>query len=166
MGVHEVDGRLVETLNHPDARVRRAATGALARLGTPRALHALQDMLRDQNPDIRRQAALGLGAAGQRAAASDLIAVLEQEQDSDVEHAIVTALGKVGTPEAIERLAKAARPGSLFKRRPTAARMAAVNALGEAGTPEALDVLRSLAGDRDKEVRAAVERALREKSAL
>jgi HEAT repeat protein len=166
MGVVEVDGKLVETLSHPDARVRRAATGALARLGTPRALHALQDMLRDANPDIRRQAALGLGAAGQRAAASDLIAALDKEEDSDVEHALVTALGKVGTGEAIERLARAARPGSLFKRRASAPRIAAVNALGDAGTAESLDVLRSLAGDRDKDVRAAVERALREKSAL
>jgi HEAT repeat protein len=166
MGVHEIDGRLVETLNHPDTRVRRAATGALARLGTPRALHALQDMLRDANPDIRRQAALGLGAAAQRASTTDLIAVLDQEEDADVQHAIVTALGKVATPEAIERLTKAARPGRLFRRRPSGPRVAAVNALGEAATPEALEVLRGLASDRDKEVRAAVERALRDKSAL
>ncbi|MEW5918855.1 MAG: HEAT repeat domain-containing protein [Gemmatimonadota bacterium] len=45
-------------------------------------------------------------------------------------------------------------------------RIAAVNALGEAGTPEALDVLRSIAGDRDKDVRGAIERVLREKTAL
>lgn len=166
MGVHEVDGRLVETLNHPDTRVRRAATGALARLGTPRALHALLDMLRDANPDIRRQAALGLGAAAQRAAASDLIAVLDQEEDADVQHAIVTALGKVATPDAIERLTRAVQPGSLFRRRPSGPRVAAVNALGDAATPEALEVLRGLVNDRDKEVRAAVERALRDKSAL
>jgi HEAT repeat protein len=166
MGVHEVDGKLVETLNHPDARVRRAATGALARLGTPRALHALQNMLRDANPDIRRQAALGLGAAGQRAAGSDLIGALDKEQDSDVQQALVTALGKVGTPEAVERLASVARPGNLFKRKPTALRLAAVNALGEAGTSEALDVLRSIAGDRDKDIRSAIERVLREKTAL
>jgi HEAT repeat protein len=166
MGVHEVDGKLVETLDHPDARVRRAATGALARIGTPRALHALQNMLRDNSADIRRQAALGLAAAGQRAAASDLIAALDKEEDSDVEHALLTALGKVGTPEAVDRLARAARPGSLFKRRPSAPRIAAVNALGDAATPESIEVLRTLAGDRDKDVRAAVERALREKSAL
>ncbi len=166
MGVHEVDGRLVETLNHPDTRVRRAATGALARLGTPRALHALQDMLRDATPDIRLQAAIGLGAAGQRAATPDLIAVLDREEDADVQHAIVTALGKLGTGEAVERLTKVAQPGSLFRRRPSGPRIAAVNALGEAATPEALDVLRGLANDRDKEVRAAVERALRDKSAL
>jgi HEAT repeat protein len=166
MGVHEVDGKLVETLNHPDARVRRAATGALARLGTPRALHALQDMLRDANPDIRRQAALGLGAAGQRAAANDLIAALDREEDADVEHALITALGKVATPDAVSRLARAARPGTLFKRRPSAPRIAAVNALGEAGSTDAIDILRSLSADRDKDVRAAAERALREKSAL
>lgn len=166
MGVHEVDGKLVETLSHADARVRRAATGALARLGTPRALHALQDMLRDANPDIRRQAALGLGAAGQRAAGGDLVAALDREEDSDVQQALVTALGKVATNDAVERLAGAARPGSLFKRKPTALRIAAVNALGEAGTPEALDVLRSIAGDRDKDVRGAIERVLREKTAL
>jgi HEAT repeat protein len=166
MGVHEVDGKLVDTLNHPDARVRRAATGALARLGTPRALHALQDMLCDANPDIRRQAALGLGAAGQRAAGSDLVAALDREQDSDVQQALVTALGKVATSDAVDRLADAARPGSIFKRKPTALRLAAVNALGEAGTPEALDVLRSIAGDRDKDVRGAIERVLREKTAL
>ncbi|MGQ0641092.1 MAG: HEAT repeat domain-containing protein [Gemmatimonadaceae bacterium] len=166
MGVHEVDGKLVETLNHPDARVRRAATGALARLGTPRALHALQDMLRDANPDIRRQAALGLGAAGQRAAGNDLIAALDKEEDSDVQQALITALGKVGTSEAVERLTMVARPGNLFRRKPAAVRIAAVNGLGEASTPEALAVLNTLSSDRDKDVRAAVERALREKSAL
>ncbi len=166
MGVSEVDGKLVETLSHPDTRVRRAATGALARLGTPRALHALQDMLRDPNPDIRLQAALGLGAAGQRAAAGDLLEALDKEQDADVQQAIVTALGKVATFEAIERLQKVAKPGNLFRRKATGLRLAAVNALAEAATQESLDVLRAMANDRDKEVRAAIERALRDKSAL
>ncbi len=166
MGVSEVDGKLVETLSHPDARVRRAATGALARLGTPRASHALQDMLRDPNPDIRLQAALGLGAAGQRAAAADLLEVLEEEQDGDVQQAIVTALGKVATPDAIERLQKVAKPGNLFRRKASGLRIAAVNALAEAATQESLDALREMANDRDKEVRAAIERALRDKSAL
>ena len=166
MGVHEVDGRLVETLTHPDARVRRAATGALARLGTPRALHALQDMLRDSNPDIRRQAALGLGAAGQRAAVSDLISALDEEEDIDVQQALITALGKMGTADAVHRLSSIARPGNLFRRRPTAVRLAAINALGESGSPESVDALRSMASDRDKDVRAAAERALRERSAL
>jgi HEAT repeat protein len=166
MGATEVDGKLVETLNHPDARVRRAATGALARLGTPRALHALQDMLKDANPDIRRQAALGLGAAGQSAAAPDLIAALDLEQDGDVEQSLITALGKVGTPLAVQRLVAATKAGSLFKRRPTALRIAAVNALGEAGTPEAIETLRRLREDRNEDVRGAAERALRERSAL
>jgi len=166
MGVTEVDGKLVETLSHPDARVRRAATGALARLGTPRASHALQDMLRDPNPDIRLQAALGLGAAGQRAAAADLLEVLDEEQDADVQQAIVTALGKIATAEAIERLQKVAKPGNLFRRKPSGVRIAAINALAEAATQESLDALREMANDRDKEVRAAIERALRDKSAL
>ena len=166
MGVAEVDGRLVETLSHPDARVRRAATGALARLGTPRALHALQDMLRDPNPDIRLQAALGLGAAGQRAATADLLEVLDKEQDADVQQAIVTALGKVATVEAIERLQKVAKPGNLFRRKASGLRIAAVNALAEAATQESLDILRDMSNDRDKEVRAAIGRALRDKSAL
>lgn len=166
MGVAAVDGRLVETLSHPDTRVRRAATGALARIGTPRALHALQDMLRDPNPDIRLQAALGLGAAGQRAAAVDLIEVLDKEPDTDVQQAIVTALGKVATADAVERLQKVAKPGNLLRRKPSGIRIAAVNALAEAATAEALDALRDMANDRDKEVRAAVERALRDKTAL
>jgi HEAT repeat protein len=166
MGVSEVDGKLVETLSHPDTRVRRAATGALARLGTPRALHALSDMLRDPNPDIRLQAALGLGAAGQRAATVDLLEVLDEEQDADVQQAIVTALGKVATVEAVERLRKVAKPGNLFRRKASGLRIAAVNALAEAATQESLDILRGMSNDRDKEVRAAIERALRDKSAL
>ncbi|MGH7694355.1 MAG: HEAT repeat domain-containing protein, partial [Gemmatimonadaceae bacterium] len=135
-------------------------------LGTPRASHALQDMLRDPNPDIRLQAALGLGAAGQRAAAPDLLEVLDKEQDADVQQAIVTALGKVATVEAIERLQTIAKPGNLFRRKPSGLRIAAVNALAEAATQESLDALREMANDRDKEVRAAIERALRDKSAL
>ncbi|MGQ0538835.1 MAG: HEAT repeat domain-containing protein [Gemmatimonadaceae bacterium] len=166
MGVQEADAKLVETLAHPETRVRRAVTGALARLGTPRALHALQQMLRDANPAVRSQAALGLGAAAQSAATAQLIAALDAEQDGAVQQALVSALGRMSSPAAVERLAQAAQPGTLFRRRASGPRVAAVNALAEASTPEALETLRRLARDRDEEVRAAVERALREKSAL
>jgi HEAT repeat protein len=89
-----------------------------------------------------------------------LLQALEREGDPDIQHALLAALGAHPTDAAVERLAQAAHPGSLLHRKPTPFRLAAVNALGDAATPAAVSALRGMQGDRDRDVRAAVERSL------
>ncbi|MEP7345274.1 MAG: HEAT repeat domain-containing protein [Gemmatimonadaceae bacterium] len=160
LGVTDADGQLVQAMRHADARVRRAAAAALARLGTPRALHALQQALTDKAPAVRLQSALGLGTIRNPRAVPMVIDALAEEEDPDVQAALLSALGRMPTPDAVERLRRAAEPGTLIKRKPVSVRLHAIQALADAGTAAAQSALRKFAKDRDKEIQAKVERLL------
>lgn len=156
------DAPLAELLRHDDERVRRSVAGALARIATPRAAEALRVALSDAAPQVRLQAATALATRGGRDSGVALVAALDDEADAEVQLAILGALGRVATPDAVQRLIRAAETdGRLFKRKPVPLRVAAVNALGEARTPGALTALSTLLTDRDKDVRDAAVRAFR-----
>jgi hypothetical protein len=160
MGVTEADGKLAQAMRHPDARVRRAAAAALARLGTPRALHALEQSLTDKAPAVRLQSALGLGTIRNLRALPAVMDVLDNEEDPDVQAALLSALGSMPTAEAVERLRRAAEPGTLMNRKSISVRLHAIQALADAGTHSAYAALRTFLKDRDKEVQAKVDRLL------
>jgi hypothetical protein len=159
----DADASLIETLEHSDPRVRRAATLALIRLGTPKAMHTIVRALSDAEASVRLKAARGLGGVKHSRAVPALLAALETEKEEEVLHGILSALGRQGTADAVARLAQEARPAGLLQRkRPLGRRLAAVAALGEAPTHEARTVLRALERDREHDVRALVEKLLRE----
>jgi HEAT repeat protein len=161
MQAPEAETPLTELLKHDDDRVRRAAATALAKLGTPKAVTALHGALRDSSPQVRVQAAAGLATRKGQKSASTLSKALDEESDPEVQLAIIAALGRLGTPDAVTKLVKAAEPdGRLFKKKPVAYRVAAVQALGEARTAAARSALQSLIEDKDKEVKAAVWRVV------
>lgn len=153
---------LIELLRHADDRVRRAAVGALTGLGTPRAMQAVHGAIRDRSPQVRMQVAVGLASRRGQASVVTLMRALDEESDPEVQQTIMVTLGRVGTPEAIAKLAKVAEPeGWLFRKKPTPIRVQAIRALGEARrTPAAVSALQSLQGDREREVREAASRAL------
>ena len=157
----EAEGALADLLRHDDDRVRRAATNALAKLGTPQSRVALKKALKDTSPQVRATAAAGLVGKNGKETAATLLRALDSEPDLEVQIAILGALGRMADPESVDRLIKAAEPDSrLFKRKPAAFRIAAVAALGDARTPAALTALQELTNDRDKDVRDATARAL------
>ena len=159
MRATEAENALVGLLRHHDDRVRRSATNALMRLGSTSAMGAIYEAIRDPAPQVRMQAAAAVAAKRDPATASTLIRAVDEEEDGDVQLAMLAALGKVATTDAVERLIRAAEPErGLFKRKTTAFRVAAVQALGEAKTSAALSALRSLANDKDKDVRDTVAR--------
>ncbi len=160
MGVRESDAELMAALKHSDARVRRAAVGALARLGTARGVHAIQHLLGDSNAAVRLQAVHGLASARLPRSVPALLQALAREGDPELQQAILHALGAHPTEESVEALSQAAQPGTLLNRKAPAYRLAAVHALGDAATPSALAALRPLQSDKDRELRSAVERAL------
>jgi len=152
--------RVLLAARHADARVRRAAATALARLGTTRGHHTLQQLLGDANAAVRLQAVHALASARLPRAVPALLQALEREEDAELQLALLGALGAHPTDAAVERLTEAAQPGGFLSRRPAAYRVAAIDALADAGTHAALAALRALQGDRERLVREAVERAL------
>jgi HEAT repeat protein len=160
----EAEGPLTPLLRHPHERVRRAAAHGLVQIGTGTAVRAVQRAVSDTGSaaDVRQEAASALGQRrGERTSATTLVRALESEEEEDVQFAILAALGKVATQDAINRLVKAAESdGVLFRRKSTAYRIAAVQALGESRTAVAAAALRMLLNDKDREVREAVKAAL------
>jgi hypothetical protein len=164
MRAAEAENALLDVVTHREERVRRSAATALARLGTLRSIQAVEKMATDPVPEVRVHAMQGLGSVKSPRAVSVLARALDHEPDQEVQAVILAALGRQATDEAIARLTKAAEPdGRLFKRKPTALRIAAVQALVEANTPAALVALRRFANDREREVRVAAARAVKPK---
>jgi HEAT repeat protein len=161
MQVQKAEPSLTELLRHDDERVRRTASNALMRLGTPRAMQAIEEALKGAEPQMRMEAATALVLRKDARATTTLIQALDAEKDTAVQVAFLNALGKMATPDAVQRLIKAAEPErSLFKKRSAESRVAATHALADAGSPEAVDALRALQSDKDSDVRAAATLSL------
>lgn len=161
--MHAIDAEadLIALLRHPDDRVRRSATNALLRFGTAGAMKAIFDAV-SESASKGRLSAVGGAARKESRATVGLVQAIEEEQDADVQLAMIAALGRIATSEAVDKLAKIAAPDAKLarKRRPAAIRIAAVQALGQARTGRAIAALRALADDRDDQVREAVGAAL------
>lgn len=119
--------RLGEAVAHPDLRVRKSAAVALARIGTPAAVKHLWKALRDADPQVRAEAARAVKGKGFAALAMPLLSAAESEVDPAVKGEFYRALGRIGTPDAVQALKKAA-------------------AAGRAEAKKALDVLSAPAG--------------------
>jgi HEAT repeat protein len=157
LGDATVEPHVAEALSHPDERVRRAAALSLAKLGTPSAQRDLYHAMRKVSDPVRHVAATAMVTREGDRAVSTLVEALKRGGDEESQKAIVMALGRVATPEAVDALMRAASDGGgLFGRKwSVPVRVAAVQALGEAGTEEALAALRELTHDREKRVRGA-----------
>ncbi len=161
LALDEAVPALAKQVEHQDERVRKAVALALAKIASPRAAEPLRRALRDKSPEVRIQAAIGVGGRKSSALAMPLVVAMEQEENEEVERELILALGRIGSADAVQALIKFAQPsGRLFGRRPTALRVAAVEALRLAGTPAAVGTLQGLGGDSDRQVRAAAQAAL------
>ncbi|HZE95258.1 MAG TPA: HEAT repeat domain-containing protein [Gemmatimonadales bacterium] len=152
---------LAQQLDHDDERVRKAVALALAKIGSSSAADGLRRALRDKSPEVRMQAAVGVGGRKSSALAMPLVAAMEEEGDEGVERELMLALGRIGSPAAVQALITFAQPGGrLFGRKPAALRATAVEALRLAATPAAVGTLEGLTDDGDKQVRSAAQSAL------
>jgi len=157
----KAEAALVQLLRHTDDRVRRSATNALLKLGTPGAVKGVYDAVNDSSPEVRMQAAAAISTRKDGKTSATLIRAIESEGDGDVQLAMIAALGKVATSEAVQKLVRLAEPeGRLFRKKEATLRVAAVQALAEARTPAAVNALKELTSDKDKDVRETATRAL------
>ena len=162
LGAQDAELALADQLRHQDVRVRRAVTRALARSDSAFSLDALSRAIVDEAAAVRLEAVAALAARKGARASALLSQAIDDESEQEVQYAILGGLGRVGSPDAVQKLAKAAEAASgLFKsKKNTGLRTAAVQALADARTPAALQALQALAGDKEREVRDAVARAL------
>jgi hypothetical protein len=167
MHAKEAEQGLAWLLSHPDARVRRSASAALAKLDTPGARTALEQAAKDMSPDVRMNALLALSNGDARRVVTQILRALPDERDSDAQQTLMLILGRLGTPEAIQYLRNAAEPEKgFFKKRTIQKRLAAISALADASDPDAIETIRAMANDKEPEVRDAAERALTPARAL
>jgi HEAT repeat protein/PBS lyase HEAT-like repeat-containing protein len=161
LGLEAAVPHLGRQLEHPDERVRKSVALALAKVGSRSAAEPLRRALKDDSREVRIQAALGVGGRKASALAMPLVVALEEEEDEEVERELILALGRIGSPDAVQALIKFAQPsGRLFSRKPAGLRLAAVEALRLAATPAAVGTLQGLVDDGDKQVRGAAVVAL------
>jgi HEAT repeat protein len=152
---------LGDTMDHADARVRRAAAAALAKIGTADAVRHLRRALKDPDGEVRVAVAQGVAGRGLGPLTMSLVKAAEEEKDPQVSCEYYRALGRIGTPDAVQALANAVNAGGLLKkRRAPAQRVAATEALALAGGNAARDVLLSLRKDRNRDVREAARKGL------
>jgi HEAT repeat protein len=160
MKVQSAESALLPLLEHADDRVRKSAANALINLGTTAGFRAVCEMLQAESPKTRVHAAMALSSRRDERSTAQLRTVLEDEPDTEVQLALLGALGKIATPAAVEQLIRAAEPKRrLLERKPTAFRIAAIQALAEAKTPAAVAAIAVLREDKEREVREAAARA-------
>ncbi|MBX9928615.1 MAG: HEAT repeat domain-containing protein [Gemmatimonadaceae bacterium] len=153
---------LGELLAHKDVRVRRSAVLGLATYDVPFAFDALVRATADEAPLIRASAVDGLSARRVSRAASVLVKLSESETDDEVLFALFRALGRLATPDAVQRLvALAEADAPALRRRAPGLRLAVVLALADARTSAAMVALQQLAQDKERDVRDAAARGLR-----
>jgi HEAT repeat protein len=155
----QADGALARLLEHRDERVREAAAGALARIDTATSRAALQRMIQDRSAQVRLHAASAFASSGQTKTATPLATALDAESDGDVQLGILHALGRLGTPDAVQKLVKAVMPTN-GRPRPVSYRVAALEALAAARGHSAHATLRSLLSDTEPAVRDAAKRLI------
>ena len=167
MGVEHADETLIPLLHHVDERIRIAASRALIRLRTVKAIQALHLMIDDPNAEVRRLFAAAFGLAGTatgavvRPPAAKISAALEREMDEDVALEMLAALGRLGSADAVQRLLRIALPiipdmsGDVAATRDPWVRIAALEALVRARGAQMHPVIDILMTDLDDDVAAA-----------
>lgn len=160
---------LAEALGHAEVPIRRAAVSALAAIGTPGALTALDRALDDSERAVRLAAVREVGKRAFRGSLPRVEIVVHgrlnrgREMDLEERRAFYEAYAQIAGAAAVKTLEARLLPRGLFRRRePPEVRICAAFGLGKIPTPEAHAVLERASADPDPKVRNAVSRALKE----
>ena len=129
-------GYLARFLEYHDERLRRVALVAMAKIGSAATAEPLGDVLKSDTPELRSLVVSNIGGAHARPLAALLSAHAERERNPDILRECFRALGRIGTPEAIEALERAAGLRATFLRRNKTARAAAEDVLRALGRGE------------------------------
>jgi HEAT repeat protein len=161
MRIGEAVPMLARVAGHEEPRVRRAVGLALAQIGTADTALALRKLVIDADTNVRMAVVKAVGGRALSGLAMPLVSAASAEEDPVVLAEYYRALGRIGTPDAVAALVKAAKEGGkLLARRASGPRLAAIEGLGQAGGATAVATLRELAESRSGDVRTAATAAL------
>jgi HEAT repeat protein len=152
------DRALLAAIDDDDAAVRRAASAALARAGSPASVTEIARRLTEAAEQDRAALAIALSGVASRVRSEESGEALAEALDrapTDVRDGVLEALGRSGGEAVREALLGAARAPDADDRRKASEALA-----GHATAPDARAALRALAGDGDAGVRAAALWAL------
>lgn len=157
---------LIALMRRPDLEGRRIATDALASLGDPSALDALQEALADADREIRIAAARGLSAMKTPSARDTLKAIIRGRgirfADLTEQIAVFEAFGNAAVDEDVAALDRILNGRRLLGRESPEIRSCAAMALGRIGSVNARTALLTASKDDNPLVRNAVTKALAE----
>lgn len=168
LGLHPLVPKVVLHLNEGSEPVRVAAVQALAALGTPTAIAALEEALLDPDRTVRQMALETIMArGGSRRAQEHLEKVLFGEAGFELERrerrTMFEGYATLAGADAMPRMQSILEPKGLFRR--TAApelRACAIYALARIRTFEARMLVDRFTGDKEPVVRAAANTVLRD----
>jgi len=157
---------LGKLLTNSDVRLRQVAAHALAEIGSPGAMQALERAIDDDDRDVRVTTVRAMTARNYRPALSRLEGVVKgkrvREADLTEKMAFFEGYGSLCGESGVGHLdAVLNGKGFLGRREDSETRACAAIALGRVGTPKAIETLRKAATEKDIVVRNAVSRALR-----
>ena len=148
-------------LRKRDPRVVRETVSALCGIDDPSAARAVHTILRSATGDVR-SAVIGALVADRDARVVPILArIVNESQALGTDHQVVletvTALGIVGTDDAVPPLAEAMRVRSFWRRKKArAVKQRCVSALTRVGTPAAEAALADAARAGDRLLRQAI----------
>lgn len=166
LGVADAVHETIRLLDHADTRVRLGAVEVLVATGDKAGLDALVRAREDVAQEVRVAAAWGLATWQHGPALGSLQRSIEaktfDDMHSDEKMAILDAYARIGSGGALDLLGRLLHAKSLLRHKePTDVRAYAARALGLVGSADAKQLLERAKGDRDPEVRRAVQRSLR-----
>ncbi len=138
--------------------VRFGALEALGEIANPSSINPLLEFLKkDKDPDFRAMVAKQFGEMGSIAvsAGPGLIAVLKDQESSEIRENAATALGKIGIKDAVNPLISV-----LESEKDEYAKRAMCWSLGELRNPNATEILIKMLKNKDKDTRANAAEAL------
>lgn len=157
---------------NPLPAVRAQAARSMARMspGDPSLLPHFLKALGDEEPEVRREAARGLGSIDDPRSVEALIDILQHgktlsggEEHPRVEEAACLALARLGPERAIDTLSELLRRKVFTLRRRNVhprTKAAACYALGEIGGPEVVELIRAYLDDPDPVLRNEARKAV------
>lgn len=176
-------------------RLRTSLSQVLAQIGEPAVLPLIQ-ALKSENSQTRGYAAFALGIIGAKQAVDPIVTLLETEADFLAKLCLISALGRIGDPRAVDILLpylhvpEQQNRGSLINVTTQAlgrigtpavlqplrivlesdpdwlARLGAVEGLGHMREEGVIGALRDALTDRDGRVRSQARKSLREQGIL
>jgi len=157
---------LLDTVRHPDVRVRKESIKTLGDLQSPLAVPTLRDCLDDPDPSTRLLAARSLSSIGSENAKRMLLERINgnefRSRDFEEKRSFYEALARWNDTDVLNSLVRILKRRSFFKKaRADEDRACAAHCLGLMGNHDALPVLSRLKGSKNRLLRDSVNAAIK-----